>query len=426
MTDTKDSFCTIDYYGKIGRGKSKHRPRNDAVLFGGKYPFIQTGDVKHANFYITNYSETYNEVGLAQSKLWQPGTLCITIAANIADTAILKIPACFPDSIIGFLPYRDKSETIFVKYCLDTLKLQIESISRGTTQDNLSVEKLRTIKFKRIALPIQRKIAAILSAYDELIENNNRRIAILEKMAEEIYREWFVRLRFPGHKKVKVVKGVPEGWEVKESEEVFSFVKGLSYKSDEISDEKGEHYFITLKSFNRGGGYRSNGLKYYTGKFNARQIVRPYDIVMAVTDMTQDRAVVGRIARVPETGIDQYLISTDVIKIVPKTVSADFLYAAIRFSGFSEMLKEFANGANVLHLNTTAMKRLKMLIPTNDLIQTFTQRLRPIFELSDNLASKNTILKSTRDLLLPRLISGKLDVEHLDIAFPPGMDEERS
>ena len=210
MSSFEDQFCTIDDLGEIARGKSKHRPRNDPILYNGKYPFIQTGDVKHSEFFITSYSQTYNERGLAQSKLWNTGVLCITIAANIADTAILKIPACFPDSIIGFLPNHKKSNVRFAKYCLDCYKLQIQAISKGTTQDNLSLEKLRTIKFKKISLPIQKKIAAILSAYDELIENNNRRIAILEKMTEEIYREWFVRMRFPGHEKVKMVKGVPK------------------------------------------------------------------------------------------------------------------------------------------------------------------------------------------------------------------------
>ena len=91
---------TLDKLGKVSRGKSKHRPRNDASLFGGEYPFIQTADVKAAPFYITKYSETYNEKGLSQSKLWHKGTLCITIAANIADTAILDIDACFPDSVM--------------------------------------------------------------------------------------------------------------------------------------------------------------------------------------------------------------------------------------------------------------------------------------------------------------------------------------
>ena len=91
---------------------------------------------------------TVNEKGLFQSKLWDPGTLCITIAANIAETAILDIPACFPDSIIGFIPTSGKAVVRFVKYCFDTYKLQMQSISQGTTQGNLSLEKLLGIKFK--------------------------------------------------------------------------------------------------------------------------------------------------------------------------------------------------------------------------------------------------------------------------------------
>src|SRR5262249_53763443 len=102
--------------GTIDRGRSRHRPRNDPALFGGPYPFFQTGDVKAANLWLRTYKETYNETGLAQSRLWPVGTLCITIAANIADAAILGIPGCFPDSIVGFTSDPDKSDVIFVKY----------------------------------------------------------------------------------------------------------------------------------------------------------------------------------------------------------------------------------------------------------------------------------------------------------------------
>ena len=94
---------SLDQMGTVSRGKSKHRPRNDARLFGGKYPFIQTGDIGSAGLYVNEFSQTYNEEGLAQSKLWEKDTLCITIAANIADTALLAFPACFPDSIMGFV-----------------------------------------------------------------------------------------------------------------------------------------------------------------------------------------------------------------------------------------------------------------------------------------------------------------------------------
>jgi len=133
MKQYESQFRKLTEVGSVSRGKSKHRPRNAPELYGGPYPFIQTGDVKHANFFITDYTQTYNERGLAQSKLWQPGTLCITIAANIADTAVLKIPACFPDSIIGFIPKKGDSDVRFIKYCLDTYKSQMQSISQGTT-----------------------------------------------------------------------------------------------------------------------------------------------------------------------------------------------------------------------------------------------------------------------------------------------------
>ena len=123
-------YVTLDKLGSISRGKSKHRPRNDKTLFGGKYPFIQTADVKAAGLYLTEYTETYNDKGLAQSKLWPAGTLCITIAANIADTTILGIDACFPDSVMGFIPYEGVSNVKFVKYAFDILQRDCKKYHR--------------------------------------------------------------------------------------------------------------------------------------------------------------------------------------------------------------------------------------------------------------------------------------------------------
>ena len=124
-------------------------------------------------------------------------TLCITIAANIAETAILKIKACFPDSIVGFIANKEKADVRFVKYYFDIYKLYMQNISKGTTQDNLSLEKMLRVKFNIPSLSIQQKIANILSRYDEAIENNNKRIKLLEQMAQNLYKEWFVRFRFP-------------------------------------------------------------------------------------------------------------------------------------------------------------------------------------------------------------------------------------
>ena len=216
---------TLDQMGIISRGRSKHRPRNDARLFGGSYPFIQTGDIGSAGLYVTEYSQTYNEEGLAQSKLWEKDTLCITIAANIADTALLAFPACFPDSIMGFTPHKNIANVKFVKYCFDVLQKDCQQISQGTAQDNLSWKKLSTILFPCPPIEIQNKIATILSRYDSLIENYQKQIKLLEESAQRLYKEWFIDLRFPGHENTKIVVGLPEGWEKKKVGDLLSKIK---------------------------------------------------------------------------------------------------------------------------------------------------------------------------------------------------------
>ena len=216
---------SLDELGFVGRGKSKHRPRDAEFLYGGPHPFIQTGDVKHAELYVNSYSQTYSEAGLAQSKLWPAGTLCITIAANIAETAILGLDACFPDSIIGFIADESKSDARFIKYKLDTIKRHYQQVSQGAAQDNLSLEKLLSFKLRVPDADAQREIAEVLSAYDELMENNRRRMELLEESARLLYGEWFVRLHFPGHEHARRANGLPQGWEQKPISELTCFLK---------------------------------------------------------------------------------------------------------------------------------------------------------------------------------------------------------
>ncbi|WP_295580778.1 restriction endonuclease subunit S [uncultured Lamprocystis sp.] len=303
----------------------------------------------------------------------------------------------------------------------------LQPIVTGVTVPHISGKQIGDFRIPIPDLGTQRKIAAILTAYDDLIETNKRRIILLEKMAEEIYREWFVRMRFPGYQSTKLVKGVPEGWHFDLSSKFFGHAKGKSYSAHEISDEEGTCFFITLKSFNRRGGYRKEGLKYYSGYHRNEQCVEAGDVVMAVTDMTQDRAVIGEVARIPYLPGKMTVISLDVIKLIPKTISKTFLYAYMRHSGFSSFIKEFANGANVLHLKPDLVGKQRLLFPSEHLQQRFSDLAGPLYQESDNLEEAITLLNKTRDLLLPRLISGKLSVANLDIQFPPSMckgDEE--
>lgn len=300
----------------------------------------------------------------------------------------------------------------------------VQPIVTGVNVPHISGKQIGNFKIPLPAPPIQEKIAAIISAYDEQIENNKRRIALLERVTEEIYREWFVRLRFPGHKQFKVEKSVPAGWSFDEASGFFGLVKGKSYAGDELTDDPEHMPFISLKSFNRGGGYREDGLKFYSGRYRNEQVVRQNDVVVALTDMTQDRAVVGRAARIPNLGEKGAVISLDAVKLVPHNINNTFLYAYMRHSGFSDFIKEFANGANVLHLKPELITKQRIIIPPRDLQDDFELHASPLYAQVDFLAEANQLLAVMRERLLPRLISGKLSVENLDIQFPPGMAEE--
>ena len=163
----------------FGRGKSKHRPRNEPKLYGGKYPFIQTGDIRNADHFITEYSQTYSEAGLAQSKLWPKGTICITIAANIAETAILSFDACFPDSVIGVVANPKEAEVGFIEYLLQSFKARIQALGKGSAQANIN---MGTFENERFPFPPVAEQKQIVEKLDALSEETQRLARLYERM----------------------------------------------------------------------------------------------------------------------------------------------------------------------------------------------------------------------------------------------------
>jgi type I restriction enzyme, S subunit len=140
------TWLRLPELGELDRGKSRHRPRNDARLFGGQYPFIQTGEVRKADQYLTAYTKTYSDFGLSQSRLWPNGTVCITIAANIAETAILGVDACFPDSIVGFVPDVDRACPEYVEFFIRTARCDLEAFAPATAQKNINLDILAKVR----------------------------------------------------------------------------------------------------------------------------------------------------------------------------------------------------------------------------------------------------------------------------------------
>ena len=385
----------LDQLGTVSRGRSRHRPRDAPHLYGGNYPFVQTGDVKRAGLYLRDYEQTYSDAGLAQSRLWPVGTLCITIAANIAETTILDIEACFPDSVIGFLADEDKADTRFIKYLFDAvMTTRIRSFTQGAAQDNLSQAKLLSLRFPVPDVAMQRRIADILSAYDDLVENNRRRISLLEETARLLYREWFVHFRFPGHEYAKIVDGLPVGWERRMLIELAEIVMGQSPKS-RFYNKAGEglpfHQGVTDY------GFRFVSHRVYSSA--ATKIAWPGDILISV------RAPVGRI----NITRDKIVLGRGLAAIRSRsTEHQSYLFYALKNHFYAEDI--IGTGAIYAATNKKELEGQIFLDPPALLLQEYENRVNVIDLQIGCLTRQNCSLTQARDLLLPRLMNGETAV----------------
>ena len=293
----------------------------------------------------------------------------------------------------------------FLSYALTALDLN--RLSGQAAQPGLAVSMLKKQKIQLPSSENQFRIAEIISVYDNLIDTNNKRIKLLEQMAENLYKEWFVRFRFPGYENEYFIEDIPSSWSYVQLGDIASFDRGISYSSDEINCDEGIN-LINLKNIQSYGGFRRDGTKQYNGKYKDSQIVVAGDLILGVTDMTQDRRTVGSVALIPQSlGISA--ISADLVKVNLKVPNV-FFYCMCRYGFYSKYFSQFANGANVLHLKPNVLLNKKILLPTAELIEAFAEKVQPMIDIVDDLNRQNDLLTKQREMLLPRLMSGKLEV----------------
>lgn len=298
------------------------------------------------------------------------------------------------------------SDPSYVYYLLtsDFIRLPaIKSMSGASGRQRADISVISSIEIKVPDLPTQRKIAAILSAYDDLIENNTRRIKILEEMAQLLYREWFVKFRFPGHEKVRMVDSelgpIPEGWEVKKLGEVCNIVMGQSPES-KYYNTKGEGFPFHQGVSNFNNRYPSHEVYCTINK----RIAHTGDILFSV------RAPVGRI----NIADRRLIIGRGLAAIRHLAGLQSFLYYQLKTIFKEEDI--IGNGAIFNSITKQDLLDVKVIVPSDGVDKDFDNMVEHIDQLILNLTRQNTILRRTRDLLLPKLISGELDVEDLDIA----------
>ena len=392
---------SLDEIGFIGRGRSRHRPRNAEHLYGGEYPFVQTGDIKAAGFRICDFSQTYNDAGLAQSKLWREGTLCITIAANIADSAILGIDACFPDSIIGFVADENKSDVRFVKYFFDIFQSRMKSISTGAAQDNLSLEKLLTFKIPTPPLSVQNRIASILSAYDDLIENNLKRIKLMEEAAEIVYKS-----EFDFFKPSNEINKLPQGWKVQRADEIFRINIGKTPPREQnewFNDADSGVKWVSIKDINNSTVYMLNTNETVTenavNKFNMN--VAKIDTVLLSFKLTVGKVAITTEEMVTNEAIAHFNIDNET------RMNSEFIYFYLKNFPYDSLGSTSSIG---IAINSKIVKTMPVLLPTKTVIHEFGKKVKPNFLQIKNLLKQNSKLREARDILLPRLMSGEIEV----------------
>jgi type I restriction enzyme S subunit len=409
--------------GKLVKIKHGFAFKGEHFSDRGDYILLTPGNIyPRGGLKLKGDKETFYTGNIPRGYVLAKGDLVVVMTDLTQDASILggamiidKSDLYLHNQRLGLVSQTDEIDRRFLYQYLNWqfFRDQVKASSNGATVKHTSPGRIYQCRIFRPPIPTQRKIAGVLSAYDELIENNKRRIALLEKLAEEIYREWFVRLRFPGHEKTKVVKGVPSGWEIRMLGSFADEIKRGVRKKDLADDEKYvrlEHIprrSITLKEWATADTVESNKLL-----FQERDIlfgkIRPY---------------LHKVALAHFSGA----CSSDTIVLRPKE---KFYEGYLLFTVFSDTFIELATiaskGTKMPRADWGFLRKLKLTVPDEKLLKLYQGQFDPVFAQIVNLLQANELLTISRNRLLPRLISGKLPVEHLNIQFPPCMAEELS
>lgn len=294
----------------------------------------------------------------------------------------------------------------------------IQTLVNQVSAAGIRGSDLDKLKLHLPPLPIQKKIAAVLSAYDDLIETNERRIQILERMAEELYKEWFVRLRFPGHETTKIVKGVPEGWEVKRVGEVVEFLSGFSFKSVTFSDT-GKLGIVTIKNVQDGYFVKecTDYIDDYPSNMKDYCKLQKGDMLLSLT---------GNVGRVCHVIGENLLLNQRVAKLRSRFKQTNsFIYYTFKNKSMQSLIENLSLGSTAqMNLSTIDLSKQKFIFPNINLLSKFESIILPAIQWKLSLLENISILKTSRDRLLSRLVSGKIDLSGLDIQFPPSMEEK--
>lgn len=405
----KFDYIRAEDYCKSVRDGTHDTPKpteHGYKLVTGKH--VKNGRIDPTDAYYIS-EQDYRKIN--ERSLVEQWDVLMSMIGTVGEVAVVKnVPDYAIKNVALFKCGGSELKGKWLSYYLQSpiAKGHMNGNQKGSSQQFLSLKQLRDLPVIIIDKFLMQRIVNILSSYDDLIENNRKQIKLLEEAAQRLYKAWFVDLRFPGHEETPIVDGVPAGWAYKPLSELFNFVRGKSYTSKELSDTSGV-LMVNLKSIRAFGGYNRNAEKRFVGKYKDEQSLNPGDLIMGVTDMTKERRLVGHTAIVPDLG-EPMTFSMDLIKLLPINIQKSYLYSSLYYGGFSLKISPFANGVNVLHLKPEVMMSLQMLVPTEELMKLYKQVFDPIQSKIELLQKQIDVLSEARDRLLPKLMSGEIEV----------------
>ena len=388
------------------------RSSNSQFYDNGTIPWLNTKEI-HSNR-IWGTEKKITEEGLRNSSAkWISGNAVIVAmygatAGNVAQTRIplTTNQACCNLEINSNLAFSD-----YIFYSLLNSYDRLTLLANGAAQQNLNAQTIKEFEISLPPLPTQRKIAAVLGALDDKIENNRKICANLEAQAQALFKSWFVDFEPFGGK-------MPKDWKEFKLSDIAEFYGGYSYKGSELQESSCA--MATIKNYERGGGFKLDGFKEIvpSEKLKTSHEVDLFDTIVAHTDLTQKAEVIGNAEMLlSKAGYEKIIMSMDLVKVLPKSgISKFLLEALLKNPIFKSHCLRYVNGTTVLHLSKMALQEYALYLPSK------IDDLKNVEKLFEGVARKQAFavnesraLAELRDALLPKLMSGELDVDDVEV-----------
>lgn len=409
LQSSKYPLRKLEELAVIARGSSP-RPIKDQKYFeGGTIPWIKIADATASGKYLYKTKQYVNEYGASFSRKLKPGSLIIAASGTLGYTQFLGVEGCVHDGWLYFVELKDIDKE-YLYYTLQWMRQHFFNQAYGAAIQNINTDILRNTEIPYPPLKTQKEIGEVLATYDSLIENNTRRIAILEEMAQSIYREWFVKFCFPGHENSKFIDSplgkIPEGWEVKPIAEEIEILGGgtPSKKTPEYWDEvDADINWYTPSDLTKSSSMfmEESSLKITDIGLvkSSAKLFPPYSVMMT------SRATIGVISVNTTTACTNQGF---IICVPNDRISTEYIYYWLYAN--MQKIDNLASGATFKEVRRTLFKELPFLVPSNEIHENFCSVVKPITKLIEKVENKNRNLKYQRDSLLPKLISGSIAV----------------